>query len=72
MKVPVRIIHKDRTATERCDTCDARAYVVVAHKEDVTLRLTFCMHHYSLLETMLLIRGWFIDIDDRPLLDAHV
>jgi hypothetical protein len=55
------------TATDRCDRCSARAYVVVSvfvaggrHHE-----LLFCAHHYLQHEARLMISGAQVLLDER-------
>lgn len=72
MKIPIRILHPDRTHGERCDTCGHRAYILMVHRENLALHLGFCAHHYGVLRSRLAHDGWVVEVDDRPLLEVMV
>lgn len=62
------------TAHDRCDRCDARAYLIVTilvpdKAKDCTLR--FCAHHYGKHEARLTYSGAVVAVDDRALLKEH-
>lgn len=61
-------------ATERCDACRARAYVLVVHPSSDganILRLALCSHHFNCLHDGLRASGWDVEVDARHLLTGE-
>lgn len=53
-------------AGSSCDRCSASALVMV--ESQIGDRLGFCGHHYRRNEDALVLSGWKVVVDRRPLL----
>lgn len=64
------------TAQDRCDSCQAQAYVITKHSEEVGRGLLhWCLHHYNKNEMKLLEFTVYDNrmslVEDRARGDAH-
>lgn len=56
------------TAADRCDRCTAQAYTRWVNDENPDLPLTCCAHHTNEHHDALVLAGFRMEVDDRPLL----
>lgn len=65
MKATLRSLN----AADRCDQCQAQAYVAVAFRR-VEHELLFCAHHFTKHEAAIKANGGRVLLDQRPLLNG--